>query len=81
MRYRLVPAMRPVVVSLPLSLREGELVGRGESEQQRLLAIQIAMHQAFLTAVERGDGAAAQQAMHEHMDVELRFVEEAFPNR
>jgi DNA-binding GntR family transcriptional regulator len=57
------------------------MVGRGEPEQQRLLAIQIALHQAILIAVERGDAAAAQQAMHEHMYVELRFVEEAFPNR
>jgi GntR family transcriptional repressor for pyruvate dehydrogenase complex len=67
--------------AVPLSLREGELVGRSESEQERLLAIEIALHQAILTAVERGDGAAAQQAMHEHMNVELRFVEEAFPKQ
>jgi GntR family transcriptional regulator, transcriptional repressor for pyruvate dehydrogenase complex len=67
--------------AVPLSLREGELLGRGESEQERLLATEIALHKAILTAVERGDGAAAQQAIHEHMNVELRFVEEAFPNR
>ena len=44
-------------------------------------ATQIALHKAILTAVELGDGGAAQQAMHEHMNVELRIVEEAFPNR
>jgi GntR family transcriptional regulator, transcriptional repressor for pyruvate dehydrogenase complex len=67
--------------AVPLSLREGELVGRGEVEQDRLLAIEIDLHKAILTAVERGDGASAQQAMHEHMNVELHIVEEAFPNR
>ncbi len=67
--------------AVPLSLREGELVGHSGAEQERLLAGQIELHKAILTAVELGDGAAAQRAMHEHMNVELRIVEEAFPNR
>jgi GntR family transcriptional repressor for pyruvate dehydrogenase complex len=64
--------------AVPWSLRESEFVGDSESDQMGLFDTEVELHRAILSAVARGEGAAAQQAMHEHMDVELRLVHEAF---
>ncbi|MDB5058026.1 MAG: FadR [Chloroflexi bacterium] len=64
--------------AVPWSLRESEFVGEGESDQKELFDTEVELHRDILAAIERGDGSAAQRAMHAHMDVELHLVHEAF---
>lgn len=65
--------------TLPPSLRKSEFTALGAADLREILHQEVALHEAILTAVERGDPTAARAAMEEHMDFELRLIRQVFP--
>lgn len=75
------PVLETLLRAVPQSLRESEFNTLGPDELQALVRTEVALHEAILTAVERGDPAGARAAMEEHMDFELRLIRQVFPER
>lgn len=73
-----VPVVETLLRAVPQGLRETEFVSQGTLGERSIMATEIEIHQAILTAVESGNGTAARQAMEEHMAYEEHLVRQAF---
>lgn len=73
------PVLETLLGAVPISLRESEFHALGPDDLREIVRTEVALHEAILTAVERGDPAGARAAMEEHMDFELRLMRRIFP--
>jgi GntR family transcriptional regulator, transcriptional repressor for pyruvate dehydrogenase complex len=74
-----VPVVETLLRALPGTLRQHEELSLDSQRLQRISDDEIAMHEAIVSAIERGDGDAAFAAMVDHLDYERRLVDEILP--
>jgi DNA-binding FadR family transcriptional regulator len=74
-----VPVVETLLRAVPETLRQHEELSLDSQDLQRIVDDEITMHEAIVSAVERGDGEAAFTAMVDHLDYERRLISKILP--
>ena len=74
-----VPVVETLLRAVPETLRQHEELSLDSQDLQRIVDDELAMHEAIVSAVERGDGEAAFAAMVDHLDYERRLISKILP--